>query len=197
MQSLILTNPRVLLRNNYMGRQIRRSKEKTMKPNFFVFCEGESEGADVKFLRTQYRVPIQLISKKSDPNIALRYINNCKKEYMTTDNEKTFLMFDLHVSGTLERLQCIHNAILLVSNPCIELWFLLHCLDHHAELTSKACIKKFQTISPHYTKGTLSQQEKQILAANTNNAVVRAKLLTAHDNPSTTIYELIDALNNI
>ena len=28
-----------------MGRQIRKSKGKTMKPNFFVFCEGESEVA--------------------------------------------------------------------------------------------------------------------------------------------------------
>lgn len=180
-----------------MGRQIRRSKEKTMKPNFFVFCEGETEVAYISFLRSQYRVPIQIIPKKSDSNISLRYINNCKKGYITTTNDKTFLMFDLDIPGTLERLRGIQDAVLLVSNPCIELWFLLHCLDYKAELTSKACIKKFQTIFPHYTKGTLSQQEKQILATNTNNAVVRAMQLIAHNNPSTTVYELINELNNI
>ena len=41
-----------------MGRQIRKSKGKTMKPNFFVFCEGESEVAYISHLRSQYRAPI-------------------------------------------------------------------------------------------------------------------------------------------
>ena len=36
-----------------MGRQIRKSKGKTMKPNFFVFCEGESEVAYISHLRSQ------------------------------------------------------------------------------------------------------------------------------------------------
>ena len=40
-----------------MGRQIRKSKGKTMKPNFFVFCEGESEVAYISHLRSQYRAP--------------------------------------------------------------------------------------------------------------------------------------------
>ena len=46
-----------------MGRQIRKSKGKTMKPNFFVFCEGESEVAYISHLRSQYRVPIQIIPR--------------------------------------------------------------------------------------------------------------------------------------
>ena len=62
-----------------MGRQIRRSKEKTMKPNFFVFCEGETEVAYVNFLRSQYRVPIQVISKKSDSNISFDTSTTVKK----------------------------------------------------------------------------------------------------------------------
>lgn len=57
-----------------MGRQIRKSKGKTMKPNFFVFCEGESEVAYISHLRSQYRVPIQIIPRKSDSNISVRYI---------------------------------------------------------------------------------------------------------------------------
>ena len=47
-----------------MGRQIRKSKGKTMKPNFFVFCEGESEVAYISHLRSQYRAPIQNYPKK-------------------------------------------------------------------------------------------------------------------------------------
>ena len=80
-----------------MGRQKRKSKGKTMKPNFFVFCEGESEVAYISHLRSQYRAPIQIIPRKSDSNISVRYIENCKREYVATQNDKTFLMFDLDV----------------------------------------------------------------------------------------------------
>ena len=66
-----------------MGRQIRKSKGKTMKPNFFVFCEGESEVAYISLLRSQYRAPIQIIPRKSDSNISVRYIANCKR-YVST-----------------------------------------------------------------------------------------------------------------
>ena len=74
-----------------MGRQIRKSKGKTMKPNFFVFCEGESEVAYISHLRSQYRAPIQIIPRKSDSNISVRYIENCKREYVVTKNDKTLL----------------------------------------------------------------------------------------------------------
>ena len=99
-----------------MGRQIRKSKGKTMKPNFFVFCEGESEVAYISHLRSQYRAPIQIIPRKSDSNISVRYIENCKREYVATQNDKTFLMFDLDVNGMLEHLQSIPDVVLLVSN---------------------------------------------------------------------------------
>ena len=42
-----------------MGRTVRNSRGKTMKPNFFVFCEGKTEINYVKFLRSVFRVPIQ------------------------------------------------------------------------------------------------------------------------------------------
>ena len=57
-----------------MGRTVRNSRGKTMKPNFFVFCEGKTEINYVKFLRSVFRVPIQVIAKKSDSNISLDFI---------------------------------------------------------------------------------------------------------------------------
>ena len=53
-----------------MARKARMSKGKTMKPNFFVFCEGETEVTYIKYLRSLYHVPIQIIPKKSDSNIS-------------------------------------------------------------------------------------------------------------------------------
>ena len=57
-----------------MARRVRFTKEKRMRPNFFVFCEGETEIAYIQYLRSKYRVPIQIIPRKSDSNISCRYI---------------------------------------------------------------------------------------------------------------------------
>ena len=180
-----------------MGRQIRKSKGKTMKPNFFVFCEGKSEVAYISHLRSQYRVPIQLIPKKSNSNISVRYIENCKRKYVATKNDKTFLMFDLDVDGMLEHLQSIPDAALLVSNPCIELWYLLHFEECHAELNQNDCIERLKKHLEHYTKGTLTLSEKQQLSEKTSEATARAKVLETYDNPSTTIYKMIELLESL
>lgn len=73
-------------------------------------------------------------------------------------------MFDLDVDGMLEHLLSIPDAILMVSNPCIELWYLLHFEKCHAELTQNVCIKKLKRHLEHYTKGTLALNEKQQLS---------------------------------
>lgn len=71
-----------------MGRKVRISKGKQMKPNFFIFCEGETEIAYVKFLRSLYRVPIQVIPKKGKSNISEDYIERSKNEYVKTGQDK-------------------------------------------------------------------------------------------------------------
>lgn len=179
-----------------MGRKIRLSKEKQMKPNFFVFCEGKTEIAYIKFLRSLYRVPIQVIPKKGKSNISKDDIENSKRDYVTTNQDKTFLMFDLDVAGVLEHLQKIPDAELLVSNPCVELWFLLHYQEQKSKLTSKKCIQKLQSFTKDYKKGVLSEEEKSVLAANRDVAIKRAKLLEEYDNPSTTIYRLLELLKD-
>ena len=177
-----------------MGRKVRVSKGKRMKPNFFVFCEGETEMAYVKFLRSLYRVPIQVIPKKSKSNISEDYIERSKNEYVRTEQDKVFLMYDLDVNGVLEHLQKIPNAELLVSNPCIELWFLLHYQEQKSEISSDKCIQKYQKVSKGYKKGILSEEEKKVLAENRELAVERAKKLAEYQNPSTTIFKLLEKL---
>ncbi len=104
-------------------------------------------------------------------------------------------MFDLDVEGMLERLHNVSNVTLLVSNPCIEFWFLLHYKDYKTELTTENCIKELLVFSGKYTKGILSEQEKQILSDNMTDAIRRSMKLKKHKNPSTTIYQFIEILN--
>lgn len=109
-----------------MARKAKQPRGKKMNPTFFVFCEGKTEAAYVDLLRRSFRMPVEIIAKVSDSNINQQYIDRCKRDRFTTKEDKTFLMFDLDVAGMLERLQKIDDAILLLSNPCIEYWFLLH-----------------------------------------------------------------------
>jgi hypothetical protein len=177
-----------------MGRKTRVSKGKQMKPNFFVFCEGETEIAYVKFLRSLYRAPIQVIPKKGKSNISEDFIERSKNEYVRTGQDKVFLMYDLDVDGILEHLQKIPNAELLVSNPCIELWFLLHYQEQKLEISSDKCVQKYQKVSKEYKKGVLSEEEKKVLAENSELAVERAKKLADYQNPSTMVYKLLEEL---
>lgn len=179
-----------------MGRKARISKGKQMKPNFFVFCEGETEIAYVKFLRSLYRAPIQVIPKKGKSNISEDYIERSKNEYVRTGQDRVFLMYDLDVDGMLEHLLKIPNAELLVSNPCIELWFLLHYQEQKVEITSEKCIQKLHKVSKGFRKGGLSEEEKKVLAENRELAVDRAKKQAEYHNTSTTVFKLLEKLED-
>ena len=63
-------------------------------------------------------------------------------------------------------------------------------------MTSKKCIQKLQSFTKDYKKGVLSEEEKNVLAANRDVAIKRAKLLEEYDNPSTTIYRLLELLKD-
>ena len=179
-----------------MARKIRVSRGKRMKPNFFVFCEGKTEIAYVKFLRSLYRVPIQVITKMSKSSISTEDIERSKRDYIGTDQDKVFLMFDLDVSDMLENLKKIPDAELLVSNPCIELWFLLHYQEQRTKILTDNCIQKLQKVSKEYKKGCLSDEEKRCFAVNVPLAVDRAQKMTEFENPSTTVYKLIEMLRH-
>ena len=177
-----------------MARDVRKSKAKKMRPIFFVFCEGETEVSYVNYLKSKYRFPIQIVPKKSDSSISCRYIENCKREYFTTNSDKTFLMYDLDVDGVLEKLTSISGVTLLISNPCVELWFLLHNQECKSELNTKRCVEKYESVSTEYKKGTLNAFDLQIFNKGEDAAIARAKKLNTPGNPSTTVYKLLEAL---
>lgn len=177
-----------------MARKAKQPKGKTMNPTYFVFCEGKTEAAYVDLLRRNFRIPVEIIAKVSDSNINQKYIDNCKRDRFTTGKDKTFLMFDLDVGGMLERLQKINDAVLLVSNPCIEYWFLLHYGDVKGELTSAESLMRLRKIVSDYTKGTFSKSMEKVLMDEVVAAGNRAKAKSEYANPSSTVYRLTDEI---
>jgi hypothetical protein len=180
-----------------MARKERGSKGKTMRPNYFVFCEGETEVVYTEMLRSQYRLPIHIIAKKTLQNVTSALVERCKAVYVQTVSDKTYLMYDLDVTDMLERLQKVSGAELLCSNPCFELWLLLHYDGVKAAITSAECAKKLSAAAKQYKKGILSDEMIKHLYENADKAIKRAKDLQIYGNPSTTVYLLIEELNRL
>ena len=180
-----------------MARKERISKGKTMSPNYFVFCEGDTEVAYTEMLRAHYRLPIHIIAKKTLLNITPALIERCKSVYVQTKNDHTYLMYDLDVATMLERLQKVAGAVLLCSNPCFELWLLLHYGEQKSELKSGECVSKLIGFEKQYKKGVLTEDMKRHLVETKDAAIERAKSLVAHGNPSTTVYKLIEDLDKL
>lgn len=105
-------------------------------------------------------------------------------------------MYDMDVQEVVDKLQeCKAEALL--SNPCVEIWYLLHCQDQTTPLTSPQTIKELKKtggVWANYTKAELSVTQKRFLKENIDQAVERAKSLSMPKNPSTGIYKLIEAL---
>jgi len=180
-----------------MARKERVSKGRVMRPNYFVFCEGDTEVVYVEMLRSYYRLPIHIIAKKTLLNVTPELVERCKSVYVRTERDRTFLMYDLDVVEMLERLKKVPEMDLLCSNPCFELWLLLHFKDVKAPMTGKTCISSLSTVMSGYKKGTLSQDERISLMNCWKEAAERAKRMHPYENPSTTVYLLIEELERL
>jgi hypothetical protein len=172
----------------------RRPGQKTTKPVFFIFCEGETEKAYVKYLRSCYRLPVEVNTKVAGNRISAKYISDYKKQKVTHPKDKTFLIYDYDTESVVKRLQKIPSVQLIFSNPCFELWYLLHFINQTASLTSDQCLSKIASNIKKYQKGYLDEKLKLKLDRNKTKATARAKALHGPGNPSTLVYQLIEQL---
>lgn len=180
-----------------MSRTYRVPKGKKVNPTFFVFCEGKTEEQYICHLRSRYRLPIIIDSKISGNRITEKYIANYKKKKDVNQKDMTFLVFDLDVSGILEKLQSIKNTNLISSNPCFELWYLLHCQEQKGPLTTEDCNRKLIDHCKYYKKGSFDSKLESKLIEKQEKARHRAAKLTDHKNPSTLVYKFIDELEQV
>ncbi|MDD3721323.1 MAG: RloB family protein [Lutibacter sp.] len=181
-----------------MARKRRDPKGKKINPTFFVFCEGETEECYINLLKAEYRIPSIVIHPRiGGNNITENYIQNYKKDKPTHEKDITFLLYDLDVPTMLQRLSKINNCMLLVSNPCLELWFLLHYKNQTSSTNNAYCIKELINRNKSYKKGLIDSKLKDKLEAKRNDALKRARNLTEYDNPSSTVYKFIEILDGL
>jgi hypothetical protein len=174
------------------------SKGKKINPHFWVFCEGETEEAYVCLLRSKYRIPIEIVPKIVGTKITQRIIKNSKQGKPTHHKDKDFLMYDADVIEVLEKLKSIKTAVLIASNPSIELWFLLHYKNQTANITTDNCIRQLSNRNRNtYKKGVIDAQLEIKLSENCVKACNRAKELILFDNPSSNMNVFIEELENV
>jgi len=175
-----------------MARRV--AKERKIKPIFYVFCEGETEEEYVNFLRLKYRIPIKIKSKVTGHSISQRIVDSHIDIGTKHEKDKIFLMYDLDEEGLLEKLQKISDSVLLTSNPCIELWFLLHFRNQTANINCSVCNRELKAKARGYEKGKLNEAIKNKLNDNYTSAIERAKNLNETNNPSSLVYKFIEEI---
>lgn len=169
-----------------------------MRKIAIVICEGETEVCYINLLKTWYKSPIRIVSHIEGTKITPSLVEKRTKELKISQWDKvhTFLMYDMDVQAINEKLlKC--KAEMLLSNPCFEIWLLLHAKDQKAAIETDAIIKELKKSAPvwkNYSKSAFTDTQKAFLNNNTDVAVARAKELRELQNPSTGIYKLIEML---
>lgn len=171
------------------------SKGKKINPHFWVFCEGETEEAYIRFLRSEYRLSLEIIPKIAGSSISSNYIKSYKKDKPTHKKDKDFLIYDSDVPEVLEKLKKIESVHLITSNPAVELWFLLHYKNQTANITEEDCIRELSNRNRNnYKKGKMDIPLKNKLKDKYEEACSRSKRLNLYNNPSTNMHTFIEAL---
>lgn len=182
-----------------MGRRYKKQRE--LREMFLVFCEGQTEKEYVEVLKRHYRLPITIKTKVSGANINQRFVDQCVNELSLLTNEmcRIFYVYDADVKAVIDKLNVLTGKVIL-SNPCMELWFLLHSRDFLKRIESNDVIKVLMQAGGcwrNYKKGCLSSDQQKVLIDSMGEAIIRSNRLKYPNNPSTNINEFIEALENV
>lgn len=181
-----------------MAKQRTERPSRQMKPVFLIFCEGETEETYLDYLKQSYRSPIKIISKVEGADISQRLIDARRKELKISQHDKVivFLMYDMDIPSVNERLmKC--NAYKMLSNPSIELWFLLHGKELKSPISTEQVLTELMdsdSVWAEYRKAALSDTQKTYLWDHRHEATRRARALENFSNPSSGVFNLILAL---
>jgi alpha-glucosidase (family GH31 glycosyl hydrolase) len=76
-------------------------------------------------------------------------------------------------------------------------WYILHTCNHYTESTSLECKEQLERICKGYRKGSICDKLRHELTTGKENACKRAKKLVPFNNPSTSVYLLLNELDKV
>ena len=199
---------------NRSDRLQRRRPFRDPLPRILVVCEGRrTEKLYFEHLRAADRIPINLeVAAGGTPKTLVERAARLKRE-ATSDARRTrdpnrlfeevWCVFDVdeHPYLSEAKQQARANEIkVAISNPCFELWILLHFQDQRAYTERHAVQSMCRAHLPDYEK----VPPMETLMEHYPEAVERARKLdawhvtrgTAGENPSTGVYVLVEKLKS-
>lgn len=190
----------------------RRRPHRQPKPRFLIVCEGTvTEPRYFKDVQQAERSLIDLqIEPGGMPKTLVHRASELKREAdgkarkLKDDNqryEEVWCVFDIdeHPLIPAAKDQARANGIeLAISNPCFELWALLHFQDQHAHIERG----KVQHLCRSHMRNYEKHLDYETLRPKYSDALKRAEDLERwHDsrgtvgaNPSTTVYKLVERI---
>ena len=150
-----------------MASKREKAPYKRMRKIALVICEGETEVEYLNLIRKWYKSPVRIVSHIEGNRITQPLIDKHARELKISPFDKvdTFLMYDMDVPAINDKLMAC-KAELLLSNPCFEVWLLLHVKDQTSALSSTAVIKELKRSAPvwqNYSKAIYTEDRKSVV----------------------------------
>ena len=164
-----------------MKRQRSIQPPRKMQNIYLIIYEGDTEGEYISFLRKQYKSSVKIKAFKEGTKISKNSVRKITDSLKLDkkDTITTFLMYDEDVESINKKLEEI-DGIKLLSNPCFEVWYLMHMTSKLGYMSSDDCNRKLKLFGEpwnNYSKGNLTDKQKVVLWDKRDTACCNARKL--------------------
>lgn len=175
-----------------------------------VFCEGEASEPDylsglrrLPEVRRNAAVDIEIASTQGVP---LTLVKAAVERGRDAEVDECWCVFDVEWPRNHPNLEeavelaRVHGVRLAVSNPCFELWLILHHEDRTASLTTKEAERRSRALDGRAGKRIDAASylpHRQVAAARAASLAERHRrdgTMFPHDNPSSGLGQLLTAI---
>jgi hypothetical protein len=198
----------------------RHEGERNLRTRLSIYCEGDETEPEY-FRQMKARLIDRMTTKRdaplvsiypmgrSDPlDIVQRTIDDRERDGL--EGDMYWCVFDVEAPqshGRLDQAVSLANQNDIpcaISNPCFELWLILHYRDRRSYITTKQACELLERLLPGYSKGR-KRVRLAALPDEHSAACTRARYLDKlhiekslrEQNPGTSVWRLVDLLMNL
>lgn len=205
------------MKHQYIGKR-RNSRNRKRKRIVLIAAEGKNK-TEVNYFNGFSNKEVKIVfvrGNETDPVKMTKHLCN-DYEFYELDKELGDLAYcvvdgDISVEKEKQILEADHiikkYGSVIVSNPCIEVWFLCHFIGSTKQYSSsEEVVKRLKKFFPKYSKN--SDDIYNMLEDKINTAIDNSKNLEKnnHDNrhklhchnnqPSTEVYKIVEAIDGV
>lgn len=188
----------------------RRDPSRSPKPRIVVVTEGTStEPLYLKLFRRLHRitsVAVAVIPLGQDPRAVVERAISEREESASdadAEDDSFWAMFDRDEHSRFDEAVDLargNDIPTAMSNPCFELWAILHYELLDAPSSRRECQRRLAELCPSYGRSGKRFEDEDAIRNSYDDAVRRARTLLdrrrneqqPYGNPSTTVYELTE-----